>query len=222
MTATQKYEKTMLTDEKFLQTRLSGDVKNTQRRSCLNWVACWPVRLLITRLSRRPFRKRLFRSSVHRAQSRGCGEVDLSLFQNNDQAQLPGDYDTALYVNKKLKLRRSISYLSREDGTLEPQITPDILRALGVNVDAFPALKIISLIPRWVSLRNISLLPTSNLISSSCSLTSAFRRLRSSIMLRIILTRQNGMMANPPSSQITPIPAANVATAMAATTPVST
>ncbi|VTQ56735.1 Outer membrane usher protein fimD precursor [Campylobacter jejuni] len=132
----------MLTDEKFLQTRLSGDVKKHSAPLVLKLsrlLAGTAFGLLASHAARSE--SVYFDPQFIERKAGDVGEVDLSLFQNNDQAQLPGDYDTALYVNKKLKLRRSISYLSREDGTLEPQITPDILRALGVNVDAFPALK---------------------------------------------------------------------------------
>ena len=128
----------MLTDEKFLQTSLSEAVKKNSV-SLVVKLSSLAFGLLCAHTARSE--SVYFDPQFIERTAGDVGGVDLSLFQNNDQAQLPGDYDTALYVNKKLKLRRSIRYLSKPDGTLTPQITPDILRALGVNVDAFPVLK---------------------------------------------------------------------------------
>lgn len=68
------------------------------------------------------------------------GPVDLSVFTLSDKAQLAGTYDTAIYVNQKKILQQQIRYDQATDGALQAQITPDLLRALNVNVDAFPAL----------------------------------------------------------------------------------
>lgn len=132
----------MLTDEKFLQKSLSGDIKKTSAPLVLK-LGGLLASTALGLLAAHPARSEnvYFDPQFIERQAGDVGDVDLSLFQSNDQAQLPGNYDTALYVNKKLKIRHSISYLSKPDGTLEPQITPDILRLLGVNVDAFPALK---------------------------------------------------------------------------------
>jgi len=132
----------MLTDEKFLHTSLTEDVKKNSAPLVLklgSLLASTAIGLLAAQAAHAE--DVYFDPLFIERKAGDVGDVDLSLFQSNDQAQLPGDYDTALYVNKKLKLRHSIRYLSRSDGTLEPQITPNILRALGVNVDAFPALK---------------------------------------------------------------------------------
>lgn len=68
------------------------------------------------------------------------GPVDLSIFTLSDKAQIAGTYDTAIYVNQKKVLQQQIRYDQAADGSLIAQITPDLLRALNVNVDAFPAL----------------------------------------------------------------------------------
>lgn len=70
----------------------------------------------------------------------GDNDVDLSIFNRSDKAQLAGVYDTAIYVNQKFALQQNINYDQAADGSLVPQITPDLLRVLNVNVDAFPAL----------------------------------------------------------------------------------
>lgn len=68
------------------------------------------------------------------------GDVDLSVFTRSDKAQIAGVYDTVIYVNQTKKLQQNIRYDQAADGSLIAQITPDLLRALDVNVDAFPAL----------------------------------------------------------------------------------
>lgn len=68
------------------------------------------------------------------------GPVDLSIFTLSDKAQIAGTYDTTIYVNQKKILQQQIRYDQAADGSIVPQITPDLLRALNVNVDAFPEL----------------------------------------------------------------------------------
>ncbi|MFU2315063.1 fimbria/pilus outer membrane usher protein [Rahnella sp. PCH160] len=66
--------------------------------------------------------------------------VDLSIFSRSDKAQIAGMYDTAVYVNLDKVLQQEIRYNQMPDGSLEPEITPDLLRAMNVRVDAFPSL----------------------------------------------------------------------------------
>lgn len=66
--------------------------------------------------------------------------VDLSVFSRSDNAQVAGVYDTAIYVNLEKTLQQKIRYDQMPDGSLTPEITPDLLRALNVKVDAFPSL----------------------------------------------------------------------------------
>lgn len=66
--------------------------------------------------------------------------VDLSVFSRSDNAQVPGVYDTVIYVNLEKALQQKIRYDQMPDGSLTPEITPDLLRALNVRVDAFPSL----------------------------------------------------------------------------------
>lgn len=65
--------------------------------------------------------------------------VDLSIFAN-EQAQIPGTYDTNIFVNQQKMLRQDVRYTAASDGSLVPEISPNLLRALGVKVEAFPAL----------------------------------------------------------------------------------
>lgn len=66
--------------------------------------------------------------------------VDLSVFALSDKAQVAGVYNTSIYVNQEKALQQNIRYDQKSDGSLIPQITPDLLRALNVRVDAFPSL----------------------------------------------------------------------------------
>jgi len=66
-------------------------------------------------------------------------QVDLSIF-SKEKAQIAGTYDTAIFVNMKQKLQQNIRYDAAPDGRLVPELTPELLRALGVKVAAFPAL----------------------------------------------------------------------------------
>lgn len=72
--------------------------------------------------------------------SQSTDKVDLSVFSLSDKAQIAGIYDTTIYVNQTTAREQKIRYDQLPDGSLNPQITPDLLRALNVRVDAFPAL----------------------------------------------------------------------------------
>ncbi len=67
-------------------------------------------------------------------------DVDLSIFAKSDKAQVAGVYNTVIYVNLEQALQQEIRYDQMPDGSLSPEITPDLLRALNVRVDAFPSL----------------------------------------------------------------------------------
>jgi len=58
--------------------------------------------------------------------------VDLSVFALSEKAQVAGVYNTVIYVNQEKALQQNIRYDQKSDGSLSPEITPDLLRALNV------------------------------------------------------------------------------------------
>lgn len=66
-------------------------------------------------------------------------DIDLSLF-SKPNAQLPGTYSSRVQVNNQHLKDTTITYVSAPDGTLLPQLTPDMLRAWGIAIDRNPAL----------------------------------------------------------------------------------
>ncbi len=66
-------------------------------------------------------------------------DIDLSLFSKSN-AQLPGTYSSRVMVNDRRLDDADITYVSTPDGALAPQMTPDMLRMWGINVDRFPKL----------------------------------------------------------------------------------
>ncbi|MFN3071848.1 fimbria/pilus outer membrane usher protein [Serratia sp. J2] len=64
--------------------------------------------------------------------------VDLSRFANGSSA-LPGVYKTALYVNDQLVSNVDIEFKAREDKTVYPCLTPDIVKNIAFNYDKLPA-----------------------------------------------------------------------------------
>ncbi|SUW63380.1 Outer membrane usher protein fimD precursor [Buttiauxella agrestis] len=66
-------------------------------------------------------------------------DVDLSLFSNT-KAQLPGTYQTITIMNKQRLSTGNIAFTNAADGSLQPQLTPTMLRKWGIRVDAFPEL----------------------------------------------------------------------------------
>ena len=66
-------------------------------------------------------------------------DIDLSIFSKNN-AQLPGTYLSKILLNKQVMKDERITYIAGENGTLQPQLTPAMLRLWGVKVDAYPAL----------------------------------------------------------------------------------
>lgn len=66
-------------------------------------------------------------------------EIDLSLFSKSN-AQLPGTYASKVTINTRRRADAKITYVSTPGGALAPQLTPDMLRAWGINVDRYPSL----------------------------------------------------------------------------------
>ena len=66
-------------------------------------------------------------------------DIDLSLF-SKPNAQLPGVYPSRIMINDVRLDDEKITYLSGENGLLQPQLTPDMLRKWGVNVDKYESL----------------------------------------------------------------------------------
>ena len=66
-------------------------------------------------------------------------DIDLSLFSKSN-AQLPGTYSSRVQVNEHRLSTTNIAYVSSPEGSLIPQLTPDMLRAWGVAIDQYPAL----------------------------------------------------------------------------------
>lgn len=66
-------------------------------------------------------------------------DIDLSLF-SKPNAQLPGTYSSRVQVNTQRLKDTSITYISAPDGTLLPELTPDMLRTWGIAIDRYPAL----------------------------------------------------------------------------------
>ncbi|MDY1039078.1 fimbria/pilus outer membrane usher protein [Lelliottia sp. CFBP8978] len=66
-------------------------------------------------------------------------DIDLSLFSHAN-TQLPGVYPSKIKINENRVDDASITYLSAKSGELVPQLTPDMLRKWGVDVDKYPKL----------------------------------------------------------------------------------
>ncbi|WP_252152170.1 fimbria/pilus outer membrane usher protein [Enterobacter sp. SGAir0187] len=66
-------------------------------------------------------------------------DIDLSLFSKSN-AQLPGTYPSRVMINKRRIKDASIAYISTPEGALTPQLTPEMLRAWGINIDRYPEL----------------------------------------------------------------------------------
>lgn len=66
-------------------------------------------------------------------------DIDLSLFSRAN-AQLPGVYPSRVRLNDNRLDDADITYISTPQGALVPQLTPDMLRIWGVNIDGNPAL----------------------------------------------------------------------------------
>ncbi|OAZ44390.1 hypothetical protein A9Z41_12985 [Enterobacter cloacae] len=66
-------------------------------------------------------------------------DIDLSLF-SRENGQLPGRYSSHVLLNKSRREDEQISYVNSGSGELVAQITPDMLRKWGIDVDKFPLL----------------------------------------------------------------------------------
>lgn len=66
-------------------------------------------------------------------------DIDLSLFSKSN-AQLPGTYSSRVQVNEHRLSTTNIVYVSSPEGSLIPQLTPDMLRAWGIAIDQYPDL----------------------------------------------------------------------------------
>lgn len=64
--------------------------------------------------------------------------IDLSRFEQG--GQLPGIYRVDIWLNGERVHTTSIRFAAVKESGLAPELTPDMLRELGVRVDAFPAL----------------------------------------------------------------------------------
>jgi outer membrane usher protein len=64
-------------------------------------------------------------------------DIDLSLFSKSN-AQLPGTYSSRVQVNERRLSTTNIAYVSSPEGSLIPQLTPDMLRAWGLLSTSIP------------------------------------------------------------------------------------
>lgn len=69
-------------------------------------------------------------------------DIDLSLFSRAN-TQLPGVYPSRIMLNDLRVGDASITYLGGKSGELMPQMTPDMLRKWGVDIDKYPALTLL-------------------------------------------------------------------------------
>lgn len=64
--------------------------------------------------------------------------IDLSRFEQG--RQLPGTYRIDIWLNGEWVRTASVRFTAKEEGSLVPEMTPDMLRELGVRIDALPGL----------------------------------------------------------------------------------
>lgn len=64
--------------------------------------------------------------------------IDLSRFEQGEQ--LPGIYRVDIWLNGERSHTASVHFVAVKGSGLVPELTPEILRDLGVRIDAFPAL----------------------------------------------------------------------------------
>lgn len=70
----------------------------------------------------------------------GATGVDLSAFSHAGGVAA-GDYLVTIFVNQRETLSRELAFSKNAHGNVAPQLTPDLLKMLGVNVDQLPAFK---------------------------------------------------------------------------------
>ena len=66
-------------------------------------------------------------------------DIDLSLFSKSN-AQLPGIYPSRIKINDNPIDNVDITYLSDKNGDLVAQLTPEMLRKWGIDIDKYPSL----------------------------------------------------------------------------------
>lgn len=69
-------------------------------------------------------------------------EIDLAKFSVTG-GQIPGSYRVDIYLNDNKIETRDVTFVDI-NGRLQPELTPDQLRAMGVKIDAFPALQMMA------------------------------------------------------------------------------
>lgn len=84
-------------------------------------------------------REYLFSPSSLEGDALAQQDIDLSLFSRGN-AQLPGRYSSHVRVNNMRLGSQDITYVSGDAGELIADITPDMLRQWGVDVDKYPTL----------------------------------------------------------------------------------
>ncbi|EPL6453839.1 fimbria/pilus outer membrane usher protein [Providencia rettgeri] len=67
-------------------------------------------------------------------------DIDLSAFTQPDIVQ-PGRYVVSLQINKEDKGQHEIFFAANDKGEVTPEITPELLESLGVNIQSIPKLK---------------------------------------------------------------------------------
>lgn len=70
----------------------------------------------------------------------GTTDVDLSAFSQAGGVG-EGDYLVTIFVNQREAVSRDLVFKKNARGNVAPQLTPGLLKTLGVNVDQLPALK---------------------------------------------------------------------------------
>ncbi|EMV7410218.1 fimbrial biogenesis outer membrane usher protein [Enterobacter soli] len=84
-------------------------------------------------------REYLFSPSSLEGSALAQQDIDLSLF-SKPNAQPPGHYSSHIVINKTRMRDVDIHYVNSPTGELVAEITPDMLRQWGVNVDMYPKL----------------------------------------------------------------------------------
>ncbi|MGQ6548481.1 fimbria/pilus outer membrane usher protein [Serratia sp. IR-2025] len=70
----------------------------------------------------------------------GTAEVDLSTFAHAGGVAA-GDYPVTIFVNQREAVSRDLVFSKNAQGNVVPELTPELLEALGVNVRQLPSLK---------------------------------------------------------------------------------
>lgn len=119
--------------------------KNIERRrapfSCMTKTLLSKFILLALLCPQTSYAITLFDPEFVETTDQTSGEVDLSVF-NKDNSQLPGNYRVDVYLNKTFLDTQDIDFYhlanEKKDGALQPCITIDNLKSMGVKVDDYP------------------------------------------------------------------------------------